>query len=231
MNWRTSIVGAVILGALVACGAPSATGSDSASGGSASSAPSLAIGSASPDLTADWQRIVISEHGFALQLPPTWESVDLTSEDLSALTDDLATRFPDLPAAIAGMLQSGGALFAFDGDQSHSVPGFGTNLNVIVEDIPATATLDDVIQANRDGIVQALHPDTPVDVELIDHTAGQAALVTYEITAPGDISVQQTQLYLVSDGTAYYVTVSRPTSLTELQDTTLAIFETFELLP
>jgi hypothetical protein len=229
MKRRTSIFGAAMLAALVAalvaCGTPATSGSGSASEGAAASA--------GPD-TADWERIVIADYGFAIQLPPNWESLDLTSENLAALMEGVSSSFPDstaFQAQVEAILQSGGALFAFDGDTSHSVPDFRTNLNVIVEEIPAGATLDDVIQANRDGIVEFLHPDGEINVEMIDHATGEAALLTYELTTAGEISIHQTQLYVVADGKAYYLTMSRPKSLTELQEATLAILATFELLP
>ncbi|MGH2455410.1 MAG: hypothetical protein ACRDHD_04040 [Candidatus Limnocylindria bacterium] len=237
-RWRHTPAAGLLCAAvaLAACGAeasPGVSASVPAEPSSVATAEPTAsptpAGSAPEALTG---RIEIEEHGFAIEVPNGWEAVDLTGDDVDVLVEQMESTFPALEgisAQVTAILQAGGAIFAVDQDPSRVADGFAANLNMIVA--PAGGmTLDLLLAANAQAIETGLQPVTAVETSTVQLPAGEAGRLTYDLEPSGLTRINQVQYYVVHDGNAYILTLSRAASQAEREGELQAIAESLEFL-
>lgn len=188
--------------------------------------------SVTPASTAGWIRHEVPERGFALLLPPSWETIDLTADDWRNIVDAAASAMPALSqilSSVGQLASSGGSLLAIDADASHASTGFFSNLNVIVS--PANdVSLGLSMSATAAIIRQTLHPPGGVESSIVELPAGQAGRLTYVLTGFG-APIRTLQFYLIQGGQGYVVTLSRAESDPASDATFEAIARSFEFIP
>lgn len=185
-----------------------------------------------PTAQAGWNRVEVSDRGFAISLPQGWETFDLTSDELSSLMDPV-TQDPNVaPFAdqITQLLASGGALWAVNVDARSARAGFATNVNVIVQD-SGGVPLDPLVAASVSFMEQTL--STTVEQRKLTLPAGPAVEVTGELENQAAGRYHISQFYLVHDDMVYIVTFSRAigAEFDDLEDTFSAAMQTFEFVP
>ncbi|HEX5013151.1 MAG TPA: hypothetical protein VFV72_03250 [Candidatus Limnocylindrales bacterium] len=204
---RPTLLAALLLAGNVAAGCGTSAGPQ---GPSASTATTPAPAASSPaesgaapsavDLPPNG-RIELADRGFAVTIPENWLSVDLSDEGVQEALDDGLDQFganfdENLAQQVQNAIKGGVALLAFR-DPDDDAPA-GTNINVIV--LPAYGmSLDTLVTVNKAQLKQLAGVDGPINSENITLPAGEAAVLTYELTPEGQDPVSFEQYFLVGD--------------------------------
>jgi hypothetical protein len=181
-------------------------------------------------------RIVDAENGFAITLPEGWQRLSLTEEDLDLFfRTGVEMMSPEAAGLLEGqvrsMLTSGIKFFAMDMEGLAS--GAANNLNVIAT--PSGGVSIDLLEQIVVGQLEATFPDLEGDIESerVTLPAGDALHISYSVDtdAPDGTKLDLTihQFLVEGDGTAYYVTVTGP-STDEFAAQALEIAESLELV-
>jgi hypothetical protein len=141
-----------------------------------------------------------------IALPAGWRLIDHATA--LALTRRVGALNPQMAAIVSTLAQTGSSIRLVALDPS-SRRGFATNANVVVERSPA-ASVADAVALELSVVRQVLHP-----IDLRQSTmqaAGRPAItVTYEARfnePSGPTLVAQQQVYLVSSGKLYVLTLT-----------------------
>jgi hypothetical protein len=198
--------------ALCACAGPAASPSTptptAAPTFSPTPSPTVSPNAALP---AGWTTTTRASDGFSIALPPSWRTIELDSQAFAAVYKALADQNPDFAAALspdqaAGLLAEGVKVMAFD--FSRAQEGFGTNMNVIHEELPVETSLDVLTQINTAQLQGQLKIDSP---EVTHTTLGSLQATRFHYSVPlerpqGSLPISITQYYVVRGKDAYVMT-------------------------
>ena len=230
---RLTLIGlalALVLGACSGDDSASSAGSDASNGAAttgAGSADSTTAGTL-PPAPEGFTVVDRRADGFAIALPPGWESFDLTEADVDAIVAAAAQANPNLRSGIADavkqLVQQGGLLYASD----TSNPGkFLTNVNLIkVTGVESDLNL---LQEQAQSQLTAAGA-TNVSSTRVSLPAGEAVRTTYTVPvtlADGTpIEVAGLQVYVVADSNLYVLTFStdQPEKYSSTFDQIIATF-------
>jgi hypothetical protein len=196
---------ALVAALAVACGS-SAGPSGSAGSTPAETPPSAAAtevataSAAAVDLPANG-RIELADRGFAVTLPDNWLSVDLNDKGIQDALDEGMDQFganfdENLSAQVKNAIKGGVAFLAYR-EPDDSAPA-GTNVNVIV--LPAYGmSLDTLVTLNKAQLRQMVGENGTIESETVTLPAGEAAVLTYEVTPENGDPVAFEQYFVVGD--------------------------------
>lgn len=145
---------------------------------------------------------------FSFVVPKSWKAVDLTKASLEeALASLKGDPLYEQVKAGAGAVQYNKQVKYFVFDPEHSVPGFGSNLNVMELPIPAGTSSKQVFDANA----AQLKAQTKQDVKFAEFKAGKADAGRIDWTMP----MQGKELHLttviaVANNNQYVFTFTTP---------------------
>ncbi|MGD2026315.1 MAG: hypothetical protein PVI99_00745 [Anaerolineales bacterium] len=160
-----------------------------------------------------WQKYQNFEYRFSLNLPPEWEILDLTVDDLKALLNEMVNNNPAMESYFTSeylnnLVSAGIKLIAIDASVASLSSGSTSNLNVLVADLLFEITLVDYIEVNVAQIKSVLGEELEVNEEIVMIGELEAGKITYnaEITDifgnPQQVEYRQ---YLILDGRTQYV--------------------------
>lgn len=227
---RSGLFAAVVL-ALTACGssAPATTAPTNPPAATAvptaipepTAAPTVVVeptgassesGSTTATTPDGWGRFEVKGEGFAVNLPPNWEQVDLNSGDVAKSVSDILARTGNtndsLQSQVEAMAASGIKFYGFDTSKEGTSNGITTNINVIKQKIGTKVPLDAIEQANIQQIKDVLKVEN-VDSSRVTLPAGEAIKLVYspemQVTADKKITTALTQYILLSKANDLYV--------------------------
>ncbi len=153
--------------------------------------------------------------GFSIGVPAGWRSVDYRQVATGTVLDQLARENPSLAPLISALRSpsSGVKLFAFD---PRLTAGFATNMNVVVEVVPAGTTAEQYADEALTQLRAFANVVRPIRRTRVHLPAGAAVRLRYGIRfAVGGKSVvtATTQYVLVKGYRAYIVTYTTLPSL------------------
>ena len=160
-----------------------------------------------------WQVYQNFEYGFSLKLPPEWEILDLTVDDLKVLLTEMVNNNPALESYFTSeylnnLVAAGIKLIAIDASVASLSTGSTSNLNVLVADLLFEITLEEYIEVNISQIKSLLGKELEINEEIVMIGELEAGKITYrtEITDilgnPQQVEYRQ---YLILDGRTQYV--------------------------
>jgi hypothetical protein len=115
------------------------------------------VSSSSSGPKAGWKLAESKGAGVSFEVPETWQTIDFTAGDFSKLLDDMSKGNPNMARMVPQLksLAASGKFKMFVVDKAEVDKGqFATNANVILEDKPAGATPDQLMEANKAMIKQ-----------------------------------------------------------------------------
>ena len=126
----------------------------------------------------------VSTSGIALRFPDDWKVIDLTREDFEHGADRVFgsdPKFAALRSQVSAAVEQGLIkLFAFETATLSS--DLATNCNVIIQDMPGQATLEQVADVNLREIAKIVTDGTQPTLEYLSLKSGRSALIRSEIT-------------------------------------------------
>jgi hypothetical protein len=146
--------------------------------------------------------------GFSIGVPSGWKSIDYRQVATSGLVDRLARENPQLAPLLQALRSpgSGVKLFAFD---PHLTSGFATNVNLVVEQVPAGLTASQYAGAALAQLNQLANIVRPIRQHALRLAAGPAVELQYHIRftlAGKQVVTSTTQYVLTHDARAFVVT-------------------------
>lgn len=157
MRIRTRLVRLLFVIALVptvlaGCGTASGTKSNSDSAAQVPDKPYVAP----KPVARDWQLYTFDNDGFAISLPPGWQSFNLTQDDLQTVMNAMSDANPIFGNAMAGqvsnMASQGIKFYAFDLYSASLRMGFANNINVLRMDKPSDVDLNGAVRQSIDEL-------------------------------------------------------------------------------
>ena len=141
----------------------------------------------------------VSTSGIALRFPDDWKLIDLTTEDFEEAADKVLgsdPKFAGIRSQVSDAAQHGMyKLFAFETATLSS--GFATNCNVVIQDMPGQATLEQVAEANLAAMASLVTNGTQPKLEYVSLKSGRSALIRSEVTtADPSVPVLVSLVYL-----------------------------------
>lgn len=202
---RPALLGLFALVAALAVGCGSSAGPSGSAASTPDAAPPTAVATeaasasaAAVDLPANG-RIELADRGFAVTLPDNWLSVDLNDAGVQDALDEGMDQFganfdENLAAQVQNAIKGGVAFLAYR-EPDDSAPA-GTNINVIT--LPAYGmSLDTLVTLNKAQLKQMVGENGTIESETVTLPAGEAAVLTYEITPEGGDPVAFEQYFIV----------------------------------
>jgi hypothetical protein len=133
--------------------------------------------------TAGWKDV--STSGVNIQLPSDWKILDLSQQSWEQGADKVFgndPRFAEMRSQATQMAKQGMVkLLAFEPSTS-SV--FNTNCNVVVMDLPGTATIEQIADSAVQQMAGMVAKGTKAGVEYVNWSGGKMAIVRAEIQPP-----------------------------------------------
>ncbi len=190
-----------------------AASTQAASGGAQSAPTEVAAGDVTP--AAGWNRLV--GRGVAIQLPDSFNPVDLTSSNTSALSDMLSNLGPEFASA-AAMIQQNPDLFVFMAFDNRSKSGLVSNVLILAQDLPFELPLKSLVDATIAQLPASIHVTENDVVEVGSRQAGRI-VTDNTLTTPAS---KQVEYFFIESGRVYIVVFT--TTVDEFE-TRLPVFE------
>ena len=177
------------------------------------------LAAASAEAAAPLVRHAVPGLGFSIGVPSTWKAVDYRQVATSDVADRLAKENPNLRQLIHAIRdpQSGVRFFAAD---PNAVNGFATNVNVVVEKVPAGVTAAVYANAAFNQLSRVPNVVRPVRRQAVQLPAGPSTRLRYGLRfslGGKQIVVAITQYALVRGTQAFVVTYTTvPTRASKL---------------
>jgi hypothetical protein len=204
---RPALLGTFALVAAVAIGCGSSASPSGSAAATPDATPPSAVATetatasaAAVDLPANG-RIELADRGFAVTLPDNWLSVDLNDAGVQDALDEGMDQFganfdENLAAQVQNAIKGGVAFLAYR-EPDDSAPA-GTNINVIV--LPAYGmSLDTLVTLNKAQLKQMVGENATIESQTVTLPAGEAAVLTYEITPESGDPVAFEQYFIVGN--------------------------------
>lgn len=182
------------------------------------------------------------EDGFAISLPPDWESVDLETFDVA----DLASEVVEQNELLAGQISSqamrqlvaaGIRFYALNTSMDSLLADSPATINIIIEDLPVDLTLDEYATLSATQIERAFDLESEA-LEQGAVTLGDVDAQTLRYTATilnqfGDpLTVLNKQYFLLDGRRAFVITLSMSEELAASNlEPFSAVAQSFRLLP
>lgn len=150
----------------------------------------------------------VASAGFSIAVPESWRTI---SADEFAEGGDWEAAITETPALAPyrEALQGPDSVLKFVAVDPRVQDEFATNLNVIVEKLPAGATFEDYEQAFISQLESLPNLVGAIDRQRVDLPAGQALRVSYRLellTSGRTLTVSTLQYALVGKGLAFTLT-------------------------
>jgi hypothetical protein len=157
---------------------------------------------------APLERYTVPGVGFSIGVPSGWKAFDYRQVATSALVSRLERENPTLARLFAAIRdpRSGVRFFAAD---THATQGFATNLNLVVETIPAGFGAAQYADAATSQLTSVPNVIRPVRRKAVRLPAGPSVRLRYGLrftVAGNQVVVAITQYALVRGTRAYVVT-------------------------
>ena len=204
---RPALLGTFALVAAVAIGCGSSASPSGSAAATPDATPPSAVATetatasaAAVDLPANG-RIELADRGFAVTLPDNWLSVDLNDAGVQDALDEGMDQFganfdENLAAQVQNAIKGGVAFLAYR-EPDDTAPA-GTNINVIV--LPAYGmSLDTLVTLNKAQLKQMVGENATIESQTVTLPAGEAAVLTYEITPESGDPVAFEQYFIVGN--------------------------------
>jgi hypothetical protein len=167
-------------------------------------------------LSSGWKRYERPADGFAITLPPEWQSIDLDPATFESAINVLKEKNPQfgnqLQGQISRLITLGTKFSAFDLSPASFQNNFATNLNIIVEPLPFAASLDFYTQATESQLKTLSAVQQPVVSRRVNTVAGPAQELQYhlKLVATGNqpVTTYTNQFLFVRGKSAYVVTLT-----------------------
>ncbi|MEX2554031.1 MAG: hypothetical protein WEB06_00170 [Actinomycetota bacterium] len=163
----------------------------------------------SAGIPAGWTAHDISADGFRLGLPPGWQKVSHGEVDasLEALRQDNPDLAEQIEGQVAGSLNELVRFFAFDTRSPTLAEEFATNVNVVVEPLPAGVDFTQYLDANLSQLRQVPRVTVTVADDNIALPGGRAALIdsVFTLNSPRGDRVIAVRQYLFMKGNRGFV--------------------------
>ncbi len=187
-----------LLVATLAAALAGGCGSDGGSG--AGSTGTGAARTATTETSGNLTLYTVDSAGFAIGAPKTWKGIDsdTTAEGIEKAAGDNATM-----KRIFDAMRQTGTKVRFVAADPKTTGDFSTSMNVVVEPVPATITLDAYAEAASKSVSSALGASPKV--EKVTLPGGDAAQFSYSIKQAGR-TLEYVQYAFIRDGNAYIVT-------------------------
>lgn len=218
-------LGASILVLLAGCGG------NGDGNGDADDAPAPAATTTAE--SGDLEVYEVESAGFALGVPSSWDAASVDDFRESGALDEAASENPALAPYLEALQQPNSPMKFLAGDPEIR-EDFATNVNVIVEEIPATISAEDYQSANVSHIRRALQVEGELAEEQVELEAGPALRLEYrhEVTQGGQgRELTVVQYILAGEGRGYVITYTTvPEALAEYEAQFASSAATFRLL-
>ena len=165
----------------------------------------------------------VASAGLSIAVPESWRTISADEFSEGGEWEDVVTETPAL-APYAQAFQGPDSVLKFAAVDPSVQDEFATNLNVIVEELPAGTTLDDYEQAFVSQLESLPNLVGAVDRQRVELPAGPALKASYKLTllTSGKTWTVSTRQYaLVDEGRAFILTY------TTLPDQAAAYEDTF----
>ena len=206
---------------LVACGAPLST--PTAIPPTATPTPVPPTPTPTAVSTKDWPLYERPAEGFAINLPPSWQPVDLDPQTLEATFRALGEKNPQAMAMFGeqaqNLIASGFKFFGFEMAPEAAALGFATNVNVLKQPLPVAVSLEVYTQLNVGQLENTPTVVKPVSHQRVKLDGVEAEELRYRISlnspTGGVATLAVTQYLVVSGKDAYVVTLTTTADLAE----------------
>jgi hypothetical protein len=164
-------------------------------------------------------KVVLTEYGFSVTLPPGWQKVQLTKAGIAKIVKLLDKVDPKLAAAFTNQGGQAAAqklqLYAIGPPQGNNFP----NMNVAVQSPQGLPSGADFLSQAKPAIVSQLQSAglTHVTVSIVHLRLGSALEAQYPVPSTPETAV--TQLYISHRAHLYVVTFSSPSVAAQIENT------------
>ena len=195
---------------------------------------------ATPTLEAGWVLYEKPADGFAIALPPTWRQIDMDPQTWQASLDAIKAQNPDLAPLLEGqtrsLLEAGIKFFGFDLAPEALATGVATNVNVLIQSLPAEVSLDFYVQLNVGQLENMPSVVKPVEHRRVQFADGEAEELRYamNMVAPSGaaLTLWTDQYLFVREKQVYVVTcTTSKDAASQYAETFAKIGQSFRLLP
>lgn len=196
---RPLVIGLSTLVLLAGCGGD---GDESANEPAPTPATTTAAGS------GDLEVYEVESAGFSLAVPASWNATSVDDFRESGALEDAAEENPNLAPFLEALSQPNSIMKFIAGDPELR-QDFATNVNVIVEELPAGIGAEDYEAANLANIRQGLRVEGEIAEERVDLAAGPALRLEYDhgVAQAGEqLTLSVVQFIVTGEGEGYVVT-------------------------
>jgi hypothetical protein len=166
----------------------------------------LLLAAAPAEGAAPLVRHAVPGTGFSISFPSNWRSIDYRQVATTDLLDRLVRENPTMASLLQALRgpNSGVKLFAFD---PKIASGFATNINLVVEKVPAGTTAAGYATAATTQLTGVPNVIRPVHRQAVQLPTGSSVRLRYGIrfTLSGRRIVTSTTQYVLVSGTNAYV--------------------------
>jgi hypothetical protein len=174
----------------------------------------------------------VASAGFSIAVPESWRTISADEFAEGGKWESVITETPAL-APYAEAFQGSDSVLKFAAVDPRVQDDFATNLNVIVEELSADATLDDYEEAFISQLQGLPNVVGTIDRQRVELPAGPALRASYKLrllTAGRTLTVSVLQYALVDEGRAFILTYTTlPARATAYEDTFTRSAESFRL--
>lgn len=164
-------------------------------------------------IPAGWTTHDLTSEGFRLGLPPEWQEV--SPGDVDSSLAELRRDNPDLAelleGQLAGSLSELVRFFAFDTHSPTLAEEFATNVNVVVEPLPAGVDFPQYLDANLSQLRQVPGVTVALDDDNVALPGGRAAVIksVFTLNSPtGPRAIAVTQYLLLAGSRGFILSMT-----------------------
>jgi hypothetical protein len=174
-----------------------------------------------PDVAGDvtpaagWKRL--TGRGVAIQLPESFDNIDLTSTNTTALGDMLRNLGPEFESA-ATLIEQNPDLFVFMAFDNRSKSGLVSNVLILSQALPIEVPLKSMVDATVAQLPASIHVTENSVVQVGSREAGRI-VTDNTLTTP---SSKQVEYFFIESGRVYIVVF---TTTADEFDSRLPVFE------
>jgi hypothetical protein len=147
-------------------------------------------------LAANWVRYESLDEGYSVDLPKSWQKLDLGADEIKAAVDLMRGQNPELAefmnsaqfrSQMDSMARSGVRLLLYDSNVDYEANMFATNMNLVHMEIPGGMTLDDVVDKNimelRKVLGNGLASEIDREVAKLGNASARKISYVYQVNA------------------------------------------------
>jgi hypothetical protein len=183
-------------------------------------------------LSPNWVRYESLDEGYTVDLPKSWQKLDLGADDVKAAVDLMRGQNPDLAefmnssqfrSQMDSMAKSGVRLILYDSNVDYGTTLFATNMNLVHMEIPGGMKLDDVVDKNimelRKVLGKGLASEIDREVAKLGNASARKISYVYQVNAGYQyVDIVISQYLTVKDNHQYILTFSTTESEVRWRD-------------